>query len=135
MMALILAQLRERLPEDKKVLLVVTADHSTPVLHGDHSCEAVPLTVCDFDALPDISSNANANGVARGRVGGEGREEGKGLGHWTSAFRELHEADCTASFDEVAMARGVLGRLAGAELMPLLKRLRGAASSGKPAKL
>lgn len=37
------------------VIIVVTGDHTTPVLYGDHTYEAVPFLICN----PNSSSNAD----------------------------------------------------------------------------
>jgi 2,3-bisphosphoglycerate-independent phosphoglycerate mutase len=72
----------------------VCGDHASPVLYGDHSHEPVPFALCPLEAL-------------EGGGGGSG-------GSVTSGEGQM-------GFDEIAAARGVLGRFPGAEVMPLLR--------------
>ncbi|RUP49427.1 metalloenzyme superfamily-domain-containing protein [Jimgerdemannia flammicorona] len=75
---------------------VLTGDHSTPVLYGDHSCEPVPFTVCHLGALsPDSSATTS----------------------WYSDF--------VTGFSECAASHGVLGRFCGSEVMGIVKRYMG----------
>lgn len=43
MIGLVLQELNQRL--DESYTVVVTGDHTTPALYGDHSCEPVPFCV------------------------------------------------------------------------------------------
>lgn len=38
--------------------VVITGDHSTPVLSGDHSFEPVPFAICPVGLLQDIDTSA-----------------------------------------------------------------------------
>lgn len=109
--------------------LCVTGDHSTPVEYGDHSFEPVPFTLCrlkDFVGamggesivmetsldpfpLPTIKADEDlADDVAL--------EEAKRSGQ-LQAFC----GDSVCEFDEVAAARGCLGRFPGGEMMGIIK--------------
>jgi len=76
--------------------ILVTGDHSTPVLTGDHSYEPVPFA---------ISKVRNATAVLK-------KED-------RTSFQ--HMADSTLSFDEISTARGLLGRFCGGQVMTIAK--------------
>lgn len=110
--------------------ICVTGDHSTPVEYGDHSFEPVPFALCrlkDFVGaiggesrlletsldpfplptvesgekdLPEYSSSTGAKQVKRSR-----------------SFR----GDPVFEFNEIAAARGCLGRFSGDEMMGIIK--------------
>ena len=84
--------------------IVVTGDHSTPVLSGDHSHEPVPLL------LTAVTADGGKEEQQQG-------EAGSSLQQLLSLSRGRVQ-----SFDEVACSRGVLGRFPGAELLPLAHR-------------
>jgi len=81
---------------ERDSLLIVTGDHSTPVAYGDHSPEPVPFVVAHSKELEELAS-------------GGGSESGD---------RRL--------FSERAVAQGILGRFAGAHVLPLIHALRDA---------
>ncbi|CAL5367473.1 unnamed protein product [Camellia sinensis] len=111
--------------------LCVTGDHSTPVEYGDHSFEPVPFTLCrlkDFVGamggesivmetsldpfpLPTIKADENLADDATLAL-----EEAKRTGQ-LQAFC----GDSVCEFDEVAAARGCLGRFPGGEMMGIIK--------------
>ncbi|XP_028109057.1 uncharacterized protein LOC114307830 [Camellia sinensis] len=111
--------------------LCVTGDHSTPVEYGDHSFEPVPFTLCrlkDFVGamggesivmetsldpfpLPTIKADENLADDAALAL-----EEAKRTGQ-LQAFC----GDSVCEFDEVAAARGCLGRFPGGEMMGIIK--------------
>ena len=85
-------------------VLVVTADHSTPVLYGDHANEPVPLLMA---AISPSAVSAVDNDDEQPQ----------------SMLSELLRADSNvAQFNEVSCSEGVLGRIPGKELMPLVHR-------------
>ena len=87
------------------VVLAVTADHSTPVLYGDHAHEPVPVLMA--------------------AVGGK-EEGGDTERQRQSMLSELLRADSAVErFDEVSSSRGVLGRFPGSELLPTIERFCG----------
>lgn len=109
--------------------LCVTGDHSTPVEYGDHSFEPVPFTLC---RLKDYV----------GAVGGERFVLGTSLDPFplptTKTCEDLVEVsgmeetnnnnggafcgDSVCEFNDVAAARGCLGRFPGGEMMGIIKR-------------
>eukprot|EP00736_Rhodelphis_marinus_P010025 Rmarinus@m.3414 len=83
--------------------VVVTGDHSTPVLYGDHSCEPVPflLTHVDHSWPPQAS----------GKLATDDDRCCRGL------------VDRVESFSESAAHGGALGRFPGSEVMKLIQRV------------
>lgn len=143
--------------------VVVTGDHSTPVMFGDHSHEPVPVAIAhvnDLAAAPlpyttasPASSNAAAPAVEDawwrrvplGALGPTVSQHTEVDG--TELARQAREAasrlraadapgtrsarrcgDGVSRFDEVAAARGALGRFPGSELMPFLRSMLRVAS-------
>lgn len=110
--------------------ICVTGDHSTPVEYGDHSFEPVPFSMCwlrDFVgavgsetvlnqislapfALPVIKSGEDLKEDLGGQLGDERKEQVKAL-----------KGDSVAEFNEIAAARGCLGRFPGGEMMGIIK--------------
>jgi len=79
------------------VVLIVTGDHTTPTVFGDHTCEPVPIV------FADVFNPAAVNNMERPRY--------------------VASDDCN-SFDEIsAGSAGSLGRFPGIELMRLIKGL------------
>lgn len=78
------------------IVAVLTGDHTTPTVFGDHTCEPVPVVFADiFD--PDSDEERS------------------------SIF--VPSDDCNA-FDEISAGmHGSLGRFPGGEFMSLIKRL------------
>ncbi|KAJ0668853.1 putative phosphoglycerate mutase (2,3-diphosphoglycerate-independent) [Helianthus annuus] len=109
--------------------LCVTGDHSTPVEYGDHSFEPVPFTL---SRLKDYV----------GAVGGESVvlqtsldtfplptvEGGDDLSASVAAEEEISQpgrafsGDSVWRLDEIAAARGSLGRFPGSEMMGIIKK-------------
>ena len=80
-------------------VLAVTADHSTPVLYGDHAHEPVPVVIAQI-------TSAAADDT-----------------HSPSTLTDLVAADrAVGRFDEVSCSRGVLGRFPGSELLHTVQR-------------
>ncbi|CAH9077405.1 unnamed protein product [Cuscuta europaea] len=106
--------------------LCVTGDHSTPVEYGDHSFEPVPFSLCslkDFvgavggeavlsetslDPFP-LPMNNDGKDILTADLGVERRKKGKGF-----------SGDSVAEFNEIAAARGCLGRFSGSEMMGVI---------------
>ena len=113
--------------------VLCTADHSTPVAFGDHSCEPVPLALARLDLVVKALGEAHVEGVdlapfpmpaedaalAAAQGGGEARR----------AARRVF-GDAVEAFDEVACAAGFLGRFPGSEVMPLLRTVAAGGVSG-----
>ena len=89
-------------------VLVVTADHSTPVLYGDHAHEPVPVLMAAVGGrAASESDTATEQQAARP----------------ASLLSALLRADSAVQrFDEVSCSRGVLGRFPGSELLPAVTR-------------
>ncbi|KAL3526666.1 hypothetical protein ACH5RR_011322 [Cinchona calisaya] len=108
--------------------LCVTGDHSTPVEYGDHSFEPVPFALCrlkDFvDALGEsLLSETSLDPFPLPTISGDEnimddlgmQESSKGQQLKASA------GDSVWEFNEVAAARGCLGRFPGSEMMGIIK--------------
>lgn len=110
--------------------LCVTGDHSTPVEYGDHSFEPVPFALCrlknfvgavggesvlletslDPFPLPTIKSGEDlADAVMMDEA-----ESKKGI--------QAFSGDSVCKFNEIAAARGCLGRFPGGEMMETIKK-------------
>ncbi|KAH6836941.1 Cofactor-independent phosphoglycerate mutase [Perilla frutescens var. hirtella] len=109
--------------------ICVTGDHSTPVEYGDHSFEPVPFALCrvkDFVGavggeshisnislnpfpLPTVEPSEDLADAYRNR---EEKQEKQGR-----AFK----GDSVFEFNEIAAARGILGRFTGSEMMGIIK--------------
>lgn len=107
--------------------LCVTGDHSTPVEYGDHSFEPVPFTICrlkDFVGaigesvirqisldpfpLPSVKSGEDLTFDL------ETEERG-------DKCSQSYSGDSVYELNEIAAARGCLGRFPGAEMMGIIK--------------
>ncbi|KAI4352306.1 hypothetical protein L6164_006570 [Bauhinia variegata] len=111
-------------------ILCVTGDHSTPVEYGDHSFEPVPFALCwlkDFigavgesaineislDPFPLPSVKAGEDLTEELKI----EQEGKGKSC------QPYSGDSVYEFNEIAAARGCLGRFPGGEMMGIIKKL------------
>uniref|UniRef100_A0A5B6ZPP5 Metalloenzyme domain-containing protein n=1 Tax=Davidia involucrata TaxID=16924 RepID=A0A5B6ZPP5_DAVIN len=109
--------------------LCVTGDHSTPVEYGDHSFEPVPFALCQ---LKDFVGAVGGESVILGTsldpfplptvkagedlandVGMEDEKRSKQL--------QAFSSDSVCEFNEIAAARGCLGRFPGGEMMGIIK--------------
>ncbi|KAK1440748.1 hypothetical protein QVD17_06579 [Tagetes erecta] len=109
--------------------LCVTGDHSTPVEYGDHSFEPVPFTLCrlkdyvgavggepvvvqtSLDTFPLPTVEADDDLSAYVAV----EEE-------TSQTGQAFSCDSVWKLNEIAAARGSLGRFPGSEMMGIIKK-------------
>ncbi|GAB2278202.1 hypothetical protein Dimus_035305 [Dionaea muscipula] len=109
--------------------LCVTGDHSTPVEYGDHSFEPVPFALCrvqDFvgaiggePALMELPLDPFLlPTVEAGEEDLYGECSSK---EETGSLREPFSGDSVCEFDEIAAARGCLGRFPGSEMMGIIK--------------
>lgn len=108
--------------------LCVTGDHSTPVEYGDHSFEPVPFALCRLEdfvgalgeslvsetsldpfPLPTISSGEDVKDDMRNQESSKSKQLKASAG------------DSVCEFDELAAARGCLGRFPGSEMMGIIK--------------
>lgn len=110
--------------------LCVTGDHSTPVEYGDHSFEPVPFTMCrlrDFvnavggeSALLETSLDPFPLPTVK-----ESGENVTGKEEEDSGRREVPPAiggDSVSELNEIAAARGCLGRFHGGEMMGVITK-------------
>ncbi|GFQ06570.1 2 3-bisphosphoglycerate-independent phosphoglycerate mutase [Phtheirospermum japonicum] len=103
--------------------ICVTGDHSTPVEYGDHSFEPVPFTICrlkDFVGAAGGESRLletsldpfplpTGEDLADAYVSREGKRD------------EAFKGDGVFEYNEIAAARGFLGRFDGSEMMGIIK--------------
>ncbi|XP_004304161.1 PREDICTED: uncharacterized protein LOC101299214 [Fragaria vesca subsp. vesca] len=107
--------------------LCVTGDHSTPVEYGDHSFEPVPFTICslkDFVGAVGVEMVLGASldpfplpTVKEGEYPTEPVEMAQEQTKQPRAFN----GDSVCEFNEIAAARGCLGRFPGGEMMGVIK--------------
>lgn len=111
--------------------LCVTGDHSTPVEYGDHSFEPVPFTMCrlrefvcavggesalletSLDPFP-LPTVVECGEYVTGKEEDGGRRKEAPL----AAFG----GDSVAELNEIAAARGCLGRFHGGEMMGVVTK-------------
>ncbi|ETV93187.1 hypothetical protein H310_12791 [Aphanomyces invadans] len=84
---------------EEEATIIVTGDHTTPVLYGDHTFEPVPFTIANVRA---------AARILRGET--------------TTTTHELQ--DHVLHFSEVDAAGGILGRFSGDQVMEIVKQFR-----------
>ncbi|KAL6136712.1 hypothetical protein ACLB2K_062007 [Fragaria x ananassa] len=107
--------------------LCVTGDHSTPVEYGDHSFEPVPFTICslkDFVGAVGVETVLGASldpfplpTVKEDEYPTEAVEMAQEQTKQPRAFN----GDSVCEFNEIAAARGCLGRFPGGEMMGVIK--------------
>ncbi len=100
MVAKILQLLSEA--ERKKMILVVTGDHTTAAQYGDHTCEPVPIVFVDVS--PDIFQ--------------------------PETMIEPDDSEKFDEID--IGTKGSLGRFVGGEVMPIIRCLIKGSSKGRP---
>lgn len=79
---------------NERIAVIITGDHASPVIYGDHSCEPVPFVVCIDAARADDEQSEHA------------------------AMR-----DAIDRFDEIEAARGALGRFCGDQVMGIVRQV------------
>uniref|UniRef100_A0A1J3IEU2 2,3-bisphosphoglycerate-independent phosphoglycerate mutase n=1 Tax=Noccaea caerulescens TaxID=107243 RepID=A0A1J3IEU2_NOCCA len=110
--------------------LCVTGDHSTPVEYGDHSFEPVPFTMCRLREF--VSAVGGESALLETSLdpfplptvveSGEdviGKEEDGGR---KEAPLAAFGGDSVAELNEIAAARGCLGRFHGGEMMGVITK-------------
>lgn len=111
--------------------LCITGDHSTPVEYGDHSFEPVPFTIChlkDFVAAKGGESAVLATSLSPFNLPIVGSSALAALAESASARATRDSCDSPVAgdsvvhFDEIAAARGCLGRFQGSEMMGIIKK-------------
>ncbi len=119
-----------------RTAVVLAADHSTPVVFGDHSHEPVPVALAYVTHAVECLGGPTA--VAHVPMGliphpVDGGVEGvvrAGRAAAAKSGRDVGRAqravwDVVTTYDEVAAARGALGRFPGSEFMPLVRQFCG----------
>lgn len=108
--------------------LCVTGDHSTPVEYGDHSFEPVPFALC---RLRDFVGAMGEDNVINFPLddfplpsvkSGEDVAENIDVADRKSDQRKAFSGDSVFEFNEIAAARGCLGRFPGSEMMGIIKK-------------
>ncbi|XP_010257826.1 PREDICTED: uncharacterized protein LOC104597802 isoform X2 [Nelumbo nucifera] len=112
-----------------KYSLCVTGDHSTPVEYGDHSFEPVPFALC---RLEDFVGAVGGNDIVMGTSldpfplptvkTDEDLKEDLGIEEERNILQKAFSGDSVSEFNEIAAARGCLGRFPGGEMMGIIKR-------------
>ncbi|GKV16878.1 hypothetical protein SLEP1_g27450 [Rubroshorea leprosula] len=110
--------------------LCVTGDHSTPVEYGDHSFEPVPFTICrlkDFIGAiggESILAETSLDSFPLPTIqAGEDLHEDIGSEHEGKCKQiQAFSGDSVSEFNEIAAARGCLGRFPGGEMMGIITR-------------
>ena len=95
----------------REALLIVTGDHSTPVAYGDHSPEPVPFVVANTRELSELVCSKGDTEVVN------------------SVPQRQKVAARQVIFGERSASQGVLGRFAGAHVLPLIHSLRDACAA------
>ncbi|XP_027188592.1 uncharacterized protein [Cicer arietinum] len=107
--------------------LCVTGDHSTPVEYGDHSFEPVPFAICRLKDFVGAIGESVIRRISLDPFPLPSVKSGEDL-TWNLETEE-REAKCSRSYsgdsvhelNEIAAARGCLGRFPGAEMMGVIK--------------
>jgi len=115
--------------------LIITGDHSTPVVYGDHSCEPVPVVVSCLQHLPGFETHSNGNASTAASPTVPSPYFSSSFLHYSPALHSLltspHSlalrALCTsdnpvATFDEMSCSRGLLGRFPGSQLLTTVRK-------------
>lgn len=108
--------------------LCVTGDHSTPVEYGDHSFEPVPFALC---RLRDFVGAVGGESILMEtslepfllptvKSGEDLTEECKGGNEGITASVKAFSCDSVSELNEIAAARGCLGRFPGSEMMGII---------------
>ena len=108
--------------------LCVTGDHSTPVEYGDHSFEPVPFAIC---RLRDYAAAIGEDNVINTQLddfplpsvksGEDLFDDIESLERKPDQLKAF-SGDALCEFNEVATARGCLGRFPGSEMMGIIKK-------------
>lgn len=108
--------------------LCVTGDHSTPVEYGDHSFEPVPLAMCQLkDFVGAVGGESAVMEIPLDPFplptvkAGEDLTEDTKIEKERSELLQAFSGDSVCEFNEVAAARGCLGRFPGGEMMGIIK--------------
>lgn len=92
---------RQVATEDREVTIVITGDHTTPVLYGDHTFEPVPFAIARVSQAAQCLSSSSSTASSGSPL-----------------------VDSVSEFSEISVAQGALGRFAGDQVMELIKTYR-----------
>lgn len=110
--------------------LCVTGDHSTPVEYGDHSFEPVPFTMCrlkDFIGAVGgesviLETSLDSFPLPTVQADEDLPEDVVVVGDAESKQVTAYSGDSVVELNEIAAARGYLGRFPGGEMMGIIKK-------------
>ena len=112
-----------------KYYLCVTGDHSTPVEYGDHSFEPVPFALCRLEDFVRAAGGEEAvNGTSLEYFSLPSANVVEDLAEELQLIEEKGDeqksfsGDSVCEFNELAAARGCLGRFPGSEMMSIVKK-------------
>ncbi|KAG7981612.1 hypothetical protein I3843_04G004700 [Carya illinoinensis] len=113
-----------------KFFLCVTGDHSTPVEYGDHSFEPVPFAMCRLkDFVGAIGGESIVSGTSLDPFPLPTIKAGQDLTDYVGNEQERRNkqfesfnGDSVYELNEIAAARGCLGRFPGGEMMGIIKK-------------
>lgn len=103
--------------------ICVTGDHSTPVEYGDHSFEPVPFAICGLKDFVGAVGESRILETCLEPFPLPKVEAGEDFVDACASREEKRafKGDGVCEFNEVAAARGYLGRFAGSEMMGIIK--------------
>ena len=108
--------------------LCVTGDHSTPVEYGDHSFESVPFAIC---RLKDFVGAIGESTISKTSLdpfpipsvkSGEDLLDDLETEERRDKCCQAYSGDSVYELNEVAAAKGCLGRFPGGEMMGIVKK-------------
>lgn len=120
--------------------ILVTGDHSTPVMFGDHSHEPVPVAIADVrdivaslgpDRVAEVPLGPLHNMTQHTNVAEEDLvkqaedQKARRTGVLGGVGEYEQGGDGVMLFDETAAASGTLGRFPSSELIPLILQVLG----------
>lgn len=111
-------------------ILCVTGDHSTPVEYGDHSFEPVPFAMCRLKDFVAAVGEENIRGTSLDPFplpkvqAGQDLTNGMKIEERRDESRQSYSGDSVYELNEIAAARGCLGRFPGGEMMGIIKKFR-----------
>ncbi|XP_044468857.1 probable 2,3-bisphosphoglycerate-independent phosphoglycerate mutase [Mangifera indica] len=114
---------------DFQYFLCVTGDHSTPVEYGDHSFESVPFTMSRLkDFVGAVGGESTVMKTSLDpfplpaiKAGEDLTEDTETEKDRSSHQLQAFSGDSVCEFNEIAAARGCLGRFPGGEMMGIIK--------------
>ena len=108
--------------------LCVTGDHSTPVEYGDHSIEPVPFALCRLRDYVGAIGEDNVMDTPLDdfplpsvKSGDDLVDNLESTEHKPDQLKAF-SGDSVYEFNEIATARGCLGRFPGGEMMGIIKK-------------